>query len=178
MLPAKDPAPNVPVNYILDILGNVLFLQILRSTLAHIPIRIMNIPEVNLERITAFFQQVAQHFDPKILAAEKIPKGELTLYPKVILDYKTKIVIATAFPEEFCSEEEMLVQRFRENPSPESTILQMNNFIAKIFRIRKLYSKSHPNVQLDPIKFYAVVQREFGKAPISQEFVQFIIKYS
>jgi len=171
MPPATDPVTDIPANYVLDILGNVLFLQVLRGLLADTPVQILNAPEVNFRRIVAFFQQVAMEFDLKILNG----KGESLNSCKVTLDYKTKKIVATAFPEEFYAEEETLIQRLRENPNVDSVILQLKNLLAKVNRIRVLYSQSPIDARQDPKKFYAIVQKNFRQAPVSHEFVQFIV---
>ncbi len=175
MPPATDPAADVPVNYVLDVLGNVLFLQILRGVVAHVPIWIMNAPEVNFDRIFTFFQQLGQEFTPQIRNGEKTPPQGQRDFWEIHLDYKSKNIIATAFAEKFCSEEETLIQRLRESSTKELVLLQMKNFFAKVARIRETYAQSPLDVRQDPKKFYAAVQKDFRKAPVSREFVQYIV---
>ncbi len=175
MSPAIDPTADIPVNYVLDVLGNVLFLQALRGVVAHIPVWIENAPDVNFDRISAFFQQVAHEFAPQILNAQRTSPEKLRDFWEVRLDYKTKNVVATAFEEKFCTEEDTLIQRLRESSTRELVMLQMKNFLAKVSRIREVYAQSALDVRQDPKKFYAAVQKDFRKAPVSREFVQYIV---
>ncbi len=175
MSPAIDPAADVPVNYILDSVGSVIFLQILRGVVAHVPVWIENAPEVNFTRINTFFQKTGKEFAPLIHCAEKEQAPTPRDFWEIHIDYKTKNIIATAFPEEFCPEEETLIQRLRESTSQELEMLQMKNFLSKVSRIREIYSQSPLDVRQDPKKFYAAVQRDFRKAPVTREFVQYIV---
>ncbi len=175
MPPASDPVADVPVNYCLDILGNVLFLQTLRGVVAGVPVWVANAPDVNVDRIFAFFQQVVPDLTPQIQSAEKNPSRGRRDIREINLDYKAKSIIATAFPEEFCQEEQTLIQRFRENSARDAVVLQLKNFLAKINRIREIYAISPSDVRQDPKKFFAAVQKEFRKAPVSREFVQFVV---
>ncbi len=175
MSPATDTAADVPVNYVLDVMGNVLFLQALRGVVAHIPVWIENAPDVNFDRVAGFFQQVAQDFIPQIHNAQKASPQQSRDFWEIRLDYKTKSIVATAFQERFCSEEETLIQRLRESPTRELVMLQMKNFLAKVTRIREVYAQSALDVRQDPKKFYAAVQKDFRKAPVSREFVQYIV---
>ncbi len=172
---STDPATEVPVSYVLDLVGSVLFLQILRGVMANIPVWIENAPDVNFDRISAFFQQVAQEFAPQIHNAQNsAPKGSRDFW-EIRLDYKTKSIMATAFPEKFCPEEETLIQRLRESATRELVMMQMRNFFAKVSKVREIYSQSPLDVQQDPKKFYAAVQKEFRKVPVSREFVQYVV---
>ncbi len=175
MSPATDPAADVPVKYVLDVLGNVLFLQTLRGVVAHIPVWFETAPDINFDRISTFFKQVAQDFEPQILNAQKISTQRQRDFWEIRLDYKTKSIVTMPFQERFCSEEETLIQRLRESTTRELVMLQMKNFLTKVSRIREIYSKSSLDVRQDPKKFYAAVQNEFRKVPVSREFVQFIV---
>ncbi len=175
MSPATDSAADVPVNYVLDVMGNVLFLQTLRGVVAHIPVWIENAPDVNFDRVAGFFQQVAHDFAPQIHNAQKISSQGVRDFWEIRLDYKTKSIVATALQEKFCSEEETLIQRLRESPTRELVMLQMKNFFTKVTRIREVYAQSALDVRQDPKKFYAAVQKDFRKAPVSREFVQYIV---
>jgi hypothetical protein len=171
---ASDPLADVPVNYVLDILGNVLFLQALRGVVAGVPVWVANAPDVNVDRISAFFQQVVPDLSPQIYCEKNLSRGKRDFW-EIDLDYKAKSIIATAFPEEFCQEEQILIQRFRENTTQDAVILQLKNFLAKIGRIREIYAMSTSDVRQDPKRFFAAVQKEFRKAPVSHEFVQFVV---
>jgi len=174
--PTSSPAIDVPVSYVLDVLGNVLFLQILRGVVAHIPIWISNAPEISFERIKTFFQRVASEYAPQIHSLERTAHEGALNFWEVHIDYKTRSILRTAFPEKFCQEEETLVQRLRESTTTELTLIQLKNFFTKISKIQEIYAQSPLDVRQDIKKFHAEVQKNFRKVPVSREFVEYIIE--
>jgi hypothetical protein len=93
---------------------------------------------------------------------------------EILLDYRAKICVRTPFPAKPYMEEENLVQRLRENSAKDVVGLQMKNYFAKIDRIRQIYATT-PQAKRNDLKvFFAAVQKDFRKAPVSKEFIQFV----
>jgi hypothetical protein len=94
---------------------------------------------------------------------------------EILLDYKAKVCVLTPFPAKPYMEEENLVQRLREDSAKDVVDLQIKNFFSKIDRIRQIYAATPQAKRNDPKTFFAAVQKDFRKSPVSKEFIQFII---
>ncbi|HMF34788.1 MAG TPA: hypothetical protein VKK79_25430 [Candidatus Lokiarchaeia archaeon] len=166
---------DVPVHYVLDVLGNVLFVHVMRGVIAQVPVKIVHIPDVNGQRITAFFQRVAPELSTQILTT---PLGEMDgpeMEWEITLDYKAKTCLATPFPAKLFPEEENLVLRLREADAKDVVELQMKNYLTKIDRIRQIYATAPQSKRSDPKWILAAVQKDFRKSPVTMQFIQFVI---